>query len=82
MAILLNLVKSTTVHTTGGREACYSIVTVLRDLAPNDSNHTPLMEGNIYSIVTVLGDLAPGDSHPSYMAVYTIDGVHHLYRVV
>ncbi len=38
--------------------------------------------GNIYSIVTELGDLAPGDSHPSYTAVYTIDGVHRLYRVV
>ena len=36
---------SSTVHTTVGMETIYSIVNVLRDLAPDDNNHTPLVEG-------------------------------------
>ena len=60
----------------------YSIVTVLRDLAPDDNNYTPLVEGKHIFHCHSARRLAPGDSHPSYTTVYVIDGGHRLYRVV
>ena len=61
--------SSTTVHTTGGREAYIPLSLCYATWHPMTTTIHHWWKGNIYSIVTVQGDIAPGDRHP-----YTIGG--------
>ena len=71
-----------TVHTTVGMETYIPLSLCYATWHPMTTTVHHWWKGNIYFIVTVLGYSAPGDSHPSYAAVYTMDFVHSLYRVV